>query len=456
MWVSFQRALVRPRPGPAPATAGSTDAHRTALRLAHQPYVIVAQDGDSDDFEGCAHVATVSKATRAPAMGRPCGRSGAVSARIMIMWTDVLDLNDFYRSSLGQMTRAACCARGCARCGPTCAARPCWGWATPRTVPAAVPGGGRARAGLHAGPAGRHALAARRVPTSPRWSTRSTCRCPIARSTACCWSMPSKAPSRCGRCCARSGACMADGGTPGRGRADPRRPVVAGRSLALLPGTSLLLLPACWPLARQHVRAAPPDAGALHAADRLTADAAHGAGVERFGRAGSAASRRQRHRGRQAARRRRRRAHRPRPSSRSCGPSCASPARATRRRRGPATRRRSTRLLISTSSRIRCRVSARHRVAGLRRGRIGDRARPVRRGRLARACRSPATTLRAASSPSTPRSTRTRAARRSARKRRARCRHQDGYTDALRDADLVICAVQGEHALEAARPPRRC
>ena len=38
-----------------PGHGGIDDAHATALRLAHQPDVIVAQDRDTDDFEAGAH-----------------------------------------------------------------------------------------------------------------------------------------------------------------------------------------------------------------------------------------------------------------------------------------------------------------------------------------------------------------------------------------------------------------
>jgi hypothetical protein len=46
-----------------PGHGGVDHADRARLRLAHQPDIVVAQDGDSDDFEGCAHELFLWRAT---------------------------------------------------------------------------------------------------------------------------------------------------------------------------------------------------------------------------------------------------------------------------------------------------------------------------------------------------------------------------------------------------------
>ena len=101
------------------------------------------------------------------------------------MWTDVLDLNEFYASSLGQMTVRLLRAR----------LREVWpsvrgetvlglGYAGPFLRPF-MEEAERTMAFMPA-PAGRHCAGRARAATIPPWSTSSTCRCPTARSTACC------------------------------------------------------------------------------------------------------------------------------------------------------------------------------------------------------------------------------------------------------------------------------
>ena len=171
---------------------------------------------------------------------------------------------------------------------------------------------------------------------------------------------------------------------PDHDRADARRPVVAARPLALLPGPSLLDRPARGPAARQHVRAAAADPRALTCrrpgrgwpcAWRRPSSASASAGS-----AASPAS----------ASSRRASSSMPAspsaaeaPSSPSCGPSSRSPARATRRCGAQHRRRRSAGFLMSFPSRADVALTARDRAAGLWRGRIGHRARPLHRGRLA-------------------------------------------------------------------------
>ena len=208
------------------------DADGAALRLAHQPDVIVAQDRDSDDFEGCAHDATLA---RLPPPRH--GRWGSVSARSP-MWTDVLDLNEFYASTLGQMTVRLLRAR----------LREVWpnvsgetvlglGYATPFLRPFIDEAA--AHHGLHAGPAGRHALAARGPqPHRPGRRDGPAAARPLGRP---------RAAGPCHRM-HRAGAADAARDLAGDGRrrpadrrgADARRPVVADRPLALLSGPSLL------------------------------------------------------------------------------------------------------------------------------------------------------------------------------------------------------------------------
>ena len=57
-----------------PGHGGVDDADGTALRLAHQPHVIVAQDRDSDDVERCAHDGDASRA----ALRRPWSHGAGV------------------------------------------------------------------------------------------------------------------------------------------------------------------------------------------------------------------------------------------------------------------------------------------------------------------------------------------------------------------------------------------
>ena len=130
---------------------------------------------------------------------------------------------------------------------------------------------------------------------------------------------------------------MADGGRLIVVAPTARRAVVADRSVALLSGPSLFGRPARGAAARQHVRAAAADAGALHAADPFAAGAAHGAG-RRALRPSLARPlrRRQRHRIGQAALCRHRRAEPDAGAWRSCAPGCVSPVRAIRRRRATA------------------------------------------------------------------------------------------------------------------------
>ena len=187
--------------------------------------------------------------------------------------------------------------------------------------------------GLHAGPAGRHALAARGPqPHHPGRRDGPAAARPLGRPRA---AGPCRRMHRAGAAdAARDLAGDGRWRPPDRRGADARRPVVADRPLALLSGPSLLARPARGPAARQHVRADAPDPRALHAADPLAADDAHGAGRRALRPAlARPLRRRQRHRIRQAALCRHRRAHASRRRSPSCGPSCASPARATPTRR---------------------------------------------------------------------------------------------------------------------------
>ena len=241
------------------------------------------------------------------------------------MWTDVLDLNEFYASSLGQTTVRLLRAR----------LREVWpsvrgetvlglGYAAPFLRPF-MEEAERTLAFMPA-PAGRHPLAARGPqPHRPGRRDRPAAARPLGRP---------RAAGPCHRM-HRAGAADAARDLAGDGRrrpadhhrADPRRPVVAARPLALLPGPSLFARPARGAAARQHVRADAPDARAVHAADPLAAGDAHGAG----GRAlrpslARPLRRRQRHRVGQAALCRHRRAHGAARAGRACGPSCASPS----------------------------------------------------------------------------------------------------------------------------------
>ena len=122
-------------------------------------------------------------------------------------------------------------------------------------VPAAFHRGSAADHGLHAGPAGRHALAARGPqPHHPRRRDGPAAARPLGRQGAAgpCHRMHRAGAADAARDLAGDGRRR----PPDRRGADARRPVVADRPLALLSGPSLFAGPARRPAARQHVRAA--------------------------------------------------------------------------------------------------------------------------------------------------------------------------------------------------------
>src|SRR5262245_23147072 len=143
---------------------------------------------------------------------------------------------------------------------------------------------------------------------------------------------------------------------------------------------------------------------------------------------------------------------RPSPSSRWCDPSCASPRPATRPGcRGPhAARARTARRPLPDADR-----SQGHRPPRLRRGRFGHRTRPGGRWRLGGPSKPGDNAPRRviAIDPALDKDARGTALGKEAR--RLDVAISDRYTEALAEADLVISAVQGEHALDAATSAAR-